>query len=94
MGARLIYDGSREVSCVETFTCPHHNTIHDRYTADGRKRDLPYCRKCMRPVCELCVIIESRGGDMCVPYEKKLDRLERRLAAARAREGLLKACGR
>lgn len=94
MGARLVYDGSQEVACVETFTCPHHNTVHDRYRSDGTKRALPYCRKCMLPVCEVCVVIESRGGDMCIPFEKKLDRFEKRMQAAQQREALLKACGR
>ena len=84
MGFFSLYDpaSGREV-VAETFTCPHHNTIHRKPRSDGF-----FCRKCMRQQCSLCEAIEGRGGTACIPFEKKLDGYEKRLDAEVARRGI------
>lgn len=105
MGAYIDYDpatGRQKVT--ETFTCPHHNTIHPRYDDQGKRIDVAMCRKCMRPVCDACVMIEAKGGNMCVHAERRIEEYERRERVIRANierkvdadlrsAQLLRACG-
>ena len=67
---------------VESFTCPHHNTVHKKLRGEGF-----FCRKCYRQMCSLCEAIESKIGDACKPFEKKLDGYEKKLDAEVARRG-------
>lgn len=68
---------------TETFTCPHHNTIHPLRDENGRRLDVALCRRCRnhrgqpKPVCDRCVMIETSGGNMCVPIEKRFDGYEK-----------------
>jgi hypothetical protein len=102
LGAYIDYDpatGRQKVT--ETFTCPHHNTIHPRYDEQGKRIDVAMCRKCMRAVCDECVKVEASGGNMCVHVERRLEDYERgfrRLVDRNVDRGrraaeLLRACG-
>lgn len=68
---------------VESFTCPHHNTVHKKLREEGF-----FCRKCYRQMCSLCEAIESSGGTACKPFEAKLDVYEKKLDAEVSRRGL------
>ena len=72
------------VTVVDTITCCHHNTVHD--VPFGA--DLFVCLKCMAYQCELC---EASGE--CVPFERRLDRLEHRVNVQLARAQMLKSIG-
>lgn len=54
---------------VDTVTCSHCNAIH-RVTRDDPGG---FCRLCMRPTCTRCGM---RGA--CMPFERRLEKLEAR----------------
>lgn len=98
MGAYIDTDSaSGKQKVTETFTCPHHNTIHPLYDDEGRKIAVAMCRKCMRPVCDACVMLEAKGENMCIPIDVRLSKFEFAVARAIERQertdSLLKACG-
>jgi len=75
VGARLLYDGTREVGVQETFTCAHCNRPKPRYTWNGRKLEIVRCAGCSgaKPayICQDC----AKTG-VCSSFEKKLDEIE------------------
>lgn len=104
MGAFIDYDpATGKEKHTETFTCPHHNTIHPLRDEQGRRIDVARCRRCRdargqpKAVCDLCVQIEASGRNMCVHIEQRLDQYEKATKEAierkLSRAGLLKACG-
>lgn len=104
MGVYIDFDPANgKEKHTETFTCPHHNTIHPLRDEHGRRLDVALCRRCRdhrgrpKPVCDKCVIIASSGKEMCVHAEKRLDDYEKAHRRAIDRQlstqGLLKACG-
>jgi len=62
---------------LQTFTCCHCNTVHKQAVGE----DLAMCIKCYKPVCARC---HQHGR--CIPFEKKLERIE-------SRASILKAAG-
>lgn len=63
-------DGS--VSEADSFTCAHCNSV-TLVHAGQRAADLGgFCRLCSKLICSRCA-----GGD-CIPFEKKLQKLEER----------------
>ncbi len=65
------------VTTFETYTCCHCNTVKRQDVGE----DLAMCIKCYKPVCSKC-----HAHGRCVPFEKKLARIE-------SRASILKAAG-
>jgi hypothetical protein len=56
---------------VDTFTCFHCGGVeHVKARADVNA--IGFCRNCMRPICQRCSDLP------CDPFEKKLERIERK----------------
>jgi len=64
------YDHLGNVEVVETLTCNHCGII---YPKPGPGQPVGFCHMCFSPVCFGCGAI-----DKCDPFEKKLERIERR----------------
>lgn len=73
--------GRRE---FDTFTCGHCNQI----TKVTPATDVCLCKKCMSFVCEGC-----HARFVCVPFEKKLEEWEQKVARGIEREITLKTYG-
>lgn len=67
--------GTAEIDC---FTCFHCNSIVKVMPKADMDRTGSMCRQCMKMVCARCA---PRG---CVPFEKKLDAMEKRDRALRS----------
>lgn len=68
----------------ETFTCPHCNAIK---VIDRTKAPPGICEHCWAPVCG------AKACQTCVPFEKKLEAMERGKARAVSRSSILRAAG-
>lgn len=57
---------------VDTFTCIHCGAVeHVEAKADVNR--VGFCRNCMKPICQRC------SDQPCVPFEKKLEMIERKV---------------
>jgi hypothetical protein len=65
----------------DTFTCNHCNTVVFVKPMQDPSELGGFCRMCMRHICGPCT---AHAG--CIPFEKKLDAMERR-------ERLRRSCG-
>ena len=61
--------GDRESDC---FTCSHCQKIVEVPPMASAK-SLGWCRRCDKPICETCTDVGT-----CVPFEKRVDEIERR----------------
>ena len=58
---------------IDTYTCVHCSRVRTtKSTEKGEGDPGGICRKCMGPICSLCIAKE------CIPFERKLDLYERR----------------
>lgn len=77
-----------EVSCpieVDTFTCKHCNVVvpvPPKSTPGGM------CLKCSGLICDKCV-----DRDQCLPFEKILDEMERKITRTLERDRYLRSIG-
>jgi len=66
--------GTRE---IDTFTCCHCNRVVHVPASQPLEAVGDFCRQCMKLICERC------AGRPCVPFLKKLERMEQRYHARR-----------
>ena len=83
-GYIIVVDPERATHEQDTFTCIHCNSIvlvEPGLTAT----DFPWCRKCMKPVCE-----KFTCNDRCLPWERQLAISENRGKLRRALDEALR----
>ena len=76
MGARLLYDGDRQVGVQETFTCAHCNRVKPKYTWNGRKLEIIRCGGCSSASKPAYICRECASTGVCMAYEKRIDLVE------------------
>jgi len=64
------FDSLGQRVVTETLTCSHCQHI---FPKPGPRDPAGFCHMCMKPVCLACGAI-----DKCDPFEKKLERIERK----------------
>lgn len=77
-GCLIIIDPSAPAAIeYDTFTCSHCNSIA---VIDRQKPETlgGFCRMCMKSICNGCVDAVTKGPTGCVPFEKKMEEMERR----------------
>lgn len=74
LGYELIIDPTKPVEEYDTFTCLHCQFVQRRkpFCSPTDEAIGAYCHMCDGPICLGCV------GKGCIPFEKKLDQLEKR----------------
>lgn len=71
----------------ETFTCCHCNRIRKLAVGESlTTAPIDMCMRCMKRVCEQC---HAKGT--CTPFEKKMERFEKKMRAAESRDSFLRA---
>jgi hypothetical protein len=80
----FVDSGPEGDTITESFTCCHCN----RPTAIDRAAPVAMCHNCFRRVCNRC---HAKGT--CTPFEKKLERIERRAREDERRGAFLRAVG-
>ena len=83
-GYSVVTDPDEGITEHDTITCVHCQmivfvkpgsgyTIYLIYQGNGKYREEPgaFCGKCMKPIC-----IKCHNNGHCIPWEKKLERIE------------------
>lgn len=67
----------------ETFTCAHCNSVFEFRDSSGRFKPPTMCAREHKPLCPPCANEANRTGK-CLPFERELERIERRDKLLRA----------
>jgi hypothetical protein len=87
-GYAIWTDANGQVKETDTFTCSHCNSIQFIHKVEGMAKSDPggFCRACTKSICGPCVDINR-----CIPYEKKMEELEKKIKASESKNKFLKS---